>query len=105
MIDLQNRSRETRTYQYPKTVSAGLVRPKTQIVHRTNHNPRTGKKARREQEIVLGGVLTLGPKQTLRNLPDVLLKHPRLKRDIASRAVKLVSHTTTTKASSAAVGD
>lgn len=89
MIDLKNRTRETRTYQYPATVTAGPVRPTTQKVYRSMHNPRTGKIVRREKEVTLGGVLTLGPKTTLTGLPKVLLAHEGLQRDIAARSVKL----------------
>lgn len=103
MIHLKNRSRETRTYQYPRNVSAGPVRPQTQTVFRSEHNPKNGEVTRREKQVTLGGVLTLAPKAELQNLPDALLEHPALKRDIRARLVSVRKQRTTAKASVAPV--
>lgn len=89
MIDLKNRTRETRTYQYPRDVSAGPVRPQVLTVHRGHHNPKNGAVTVAEKTITVGGVLTLPPKSEVRGLPDALLNHPALKRDIAARAVSM----------------
>ena len=85
MIDLKNRTKETVTCQFDRSVSAGPIRPQNIKVYRTQHNPRTGEKARVEKEVTVGGVLTLLPGQTLRGLPDVVLSHPVVKRLIDAR--------------------
>lgn len=103
MIHLKNRSRETRTYQYPRNVSAGPVRPQTQTVFRTKHNPKNGEVSQREEQITLGGVLTLAPKAEMQNLPDALLEHPALQRDIRARLVSVRKLRTTAKATAAPV--
>jgi len=94
MIDIKNRSRETRTYQYTREVSAGPVRPQVLDVVRGKHNPKTGEVTVAPKQITVGGVLTLPPKGELKSLPDVLLQHPQLKRDIESRAVSVKQHAT-----------
>jgi hypothetical protein len=92
MIDLKNRTREARVYQYPDSVNAGPVRPKRQTVYRSEHNPRNGNVTRRERSVLLGGSLSLPPRGEVKGLPDALLNHPTLQRDIKSRAVRVVHH-------------
>lgn len=87
MIDLKNRSRETRTYQYPRSMSAGPVRPSVLDVARGKHNPKTGEVVVAPKQITVGGVLSIPPRSTMKGLPDALLDHPALKRDIAARVV------------------
>ena len=87
MIDLKNRSREVRTYQYPRSVSAGPVRPQVLDVARGKHNPKTGEVVIAPKQITVGGVLTLAPRSESKGLPDALLNHPSLQRDIAARVV------------------
>jgi hypothetical protein len=101
MIDLKNRTRETKVYQYPRDVSAGPVRPQVMKVHRGRLNPKNGEKSLAEQQIAVGGVLTLPPKGELKQLPDALLNHPALQRDIKNRKVLLKQRPTTTAASQA----
>lgn len=86
MIILKNRGRRERLYQFPKTVSAGPVKPKRMKVYRSVHNPRTGEISRREVEIQVGGVLRIGPKESV-TIPEHLLNHPGIQRDIKARAL------------------
>ena len=101
MIDLKNRSRETMTYQYPRDVSAGPVRPQVLTVYRGHLNPKTGERTIRPLQITVGGVLTLQPKASLSNLPDVLLNHEVLQRDIKFRRVSMKQKKTTSASSTA----
>lgn len=102
MIDLKNRSREQRVYQYPRDVSAGPVRPVDMQVMRGKHNPKTGEVQLVEKHVVVGGSLTLPPLGELKGLPDVLLSNPALKRDIAARLVIVKSYANPTKTASVA---
>lgn len=102
MIDIKNRSREVRTYQYPRNVSAGPVRPQVLDVARGSHNPKTGEVVTAPKQITVGGVLTLHPKQTLKGLPDALLSHPSLKRDIDARLVSVKKYANPTPKASVA---
>jgi len=99
MIDLKNRTRETKVYQYPRDVSAGPVRPQVMTVHRGEFNPKTGEKSVQPKQIAVGGVLTIPPRGEVKQLPDALLDHPALKRDIKNRLVSLKQRKTTAKAS------
>ena len=101
MIDLKNRTRQTKVYQYPRDVSAGPVRPQVMQVHRGHTNPKNGEKSLREKQIAVGGVLTLPPRGELKQLPDELLNHPALQRDIKNRKV-LMKQRPTAKAASVA---
>ena len=92
MIDLKNRTREARVYQYPNTMSAGPVRSTRQTVYRSEHNPRNGSVSQREKQILLGGSFSLQPREEVKGLPDALLNHPVLQRDIKSRAIRVVHH-------------
>lgn len=89
MIDLKNRTREQRVYTYPQDVSAGPVRPTRQTVLRSTHNARNGNIVRREEVVTLGGALTLPARGEVTGLPDILLSHPALQRDIKARNVKV----------------
>lgn len=101
MIDIKNRTRETKVYQYPRDVSAGPVRPQSQKVHREHFNPKNGEKTRVEKTVALGGVLTLPPKGEIKQLPDALLDHPVLQRDIKARNVSIKQYKASTSASTA----
>lgn len=103
MIDLKNRSRETRTYQFSRDVSAGPVRPRVLDVARGKHNAKTGEVVIAPAQITVGGVLTLPPRATVRGLPESLLSHPSLKRDIDAREVVVVKHTKSEKPAVVAV--
>lgn len=92
MIDLKNRTKEIVTCQFDRSVSAGPIRPQVITVRRTQHNPRTGEKARIDKEITVGGVLTVLPGQTLRGLPDVVLSHPVVARLVAARRLSASPH-------------
>lgn len=87
MIDLKNRSRETLTLQYPRDVSAGPVRPQVITAPRSSFNAKTGERVRKDEQLTIGGVLTIPPRATVTRLPEVLLDHPVLKREIAARRV------------------
>jgi hypothetical protein len=102
MIDLKNRSREVRTYQYPRNVSAGPVRPKVLDVARGKHNPKTGEVVVAPKQITVGGVLTLPPRSEAKGLPDALLSHPSLQRDIAARVVIVKQYPNPTRKASIA---
>ena len=58
-------------------------------VHRGKLHPKTGEKSVREVQITVGGVLTIPPKGELKGLPDALLQHPVLQRDIRGRNVSV----------------
>jgi hypothetical protein len=92
MIDLKNRTKDTITCQFDRSVSAGSIRPQVIAVHRTQHNPRTGEKARVEKQVTVGGVLTIFPGQTAKSLPDVVLSHPVVKRLVNARRLSVVQH-------------
>ncbi len=95
MIDLKNRTRETKVYQYPRDVSAGPVRPQSIQVHRGVQNPKNGEKSLQAKQISVGGTLTIPPRGSVQ-IPDVLLDHPALQRDIKAR--KVLSKVTKEKA-------
>ena len=101
MIVLKNRTREPKVYQYPRDVSAGPVRPQVMQVVRGHLNPKTGEKTSRNVEITLGGTLTIPPGGTVTSLPEVLLQHKGLQRDIKARHV-LKKDVKTSKVASAA---
>src|SRR5690606_8176019 len=85
MVILKNRTGELRTYQFSRSVSGGPVRPKTIRVHRGRHNPRTGEKGTVERPITVGGVLTLLPNAASAPLPDWVVEHPVIARDLKNR--------------------
>ena len=101
MIDLKNRSREQRVYQYARDVSAGPVRPQPMTVVRGKFNPKTGETNLVEKPVTLGGVLTLHPGAELKGLPDTLLDHPALQRDIAARLVIVKKYSNPVRTASA----
>ena len=86
MFTLKNRSRKERLYNFPKTVSAGPVKPSKMKVWRSTHNPRTGEITRREVEIKVGGCLRIGPRESVK-VPESLLNHDGIKRDIKARVL------------------
>jgi len=102
MIDLKNRCREAKTYQYPRDVSAGPVRPQVINVHRGHLNPKNGVVTVQEKAQAIGGVLHLPPRGEVTRLPDALLNHPVLQRDIEARLVVVRKYPNPTTAASVA---
>lgn len=103
MIDLKNRCRETLTYQFPKGVSAGPIRPQQMEVHRGKHNPKTGEKTLISKPETFGGSLSLRSKEVRKGLPDVVLSHPVIARDIAARRLVVLRQYEPPKRSKASV--
>ncbi len=92
MIDLKNKTRETRTYQFDRSVSAGPVRPKVIEVIRGHHNPKTGEVTKRPTKITVGGVLTLRPRETATQLPDAILSNSTIAREIEYGVLAVKRH-------------